>query len=372
MLNETEDRHRGHIAVALIAIACIAPSAGINVMHQLAHTPGPLALPLATASVLAVALAAASPFAVERATASRNVALLLMALLVGAVCLSYNLSVAIGAASSTRAEITGARTAENQRATLLTGQLAQAEKSRAALAAVSQEKTPGVIRAEISGLEQSKAWTTTKACTDATLPASRTFCQQHASAQAALDAATKVEALDRQIASLKAELLKSGRATGQPADVQAANIAAALAFVGLTVEARNIGVALNLSLAVLVEIIGAFGPVIFAAALRRQPQTGKAKKTPARAKAKATTKAKGKGGRKAAKTRDEALEILRAVARRTDGRIVTSIAALARMLEVSPSTVGDKKKGWLAYWIKTGAVEIEERGVFRVIDRKAA
>lgn len=288
----------GQAALVLIALACIAPSAGINVMHQLAHTPGPLALPLAAASVLSVALAAASPFAIERAIAGRNLALLAIALLTGGVCLSYNLSVAIGAASTTRSATIGARQSEASKADLLKGQLAQAEKSRAALAIVSQERTPGMLKAEISGLEQSPAWTSSKQCSDATLPASRTFCAEHAGRQAALDAAKKVEALDIEIAATKAALLKTGLATGQAADPQASNIAAALAFIGLTVEAGNIGVGLNLWLAVLVEIVGAFGPLVFAAALRREDASQKPEE--AATAAKAAKKEKSQPKKKAA------------------------------------------------------------------------
>lgn len=285
-------------AIAVIALLCIAPSASINVVHVLGHTPGALGVPLALASVVSVMLAAASPFAIERAIAGRNVALLAIALLTGAVCLSYNLSVAVGAASTTRSETTGARTAENQKAALLTGQLVQAEKSRVTLASIAQEKTPGVIAAELRGLEQSAAWTSSKQCSDATLPTSRTFCAEHAGRQAALDAAKKVEALDIEIAATKAALLKSGPATGQAADPQSANIAAALSFIGVTVEVGNIGIGLNLWLAVLVEIVGAFGPLVFAAALRREDGTQKPEE--AATAAKAAKKEKSQPKRKAA------------------------------------------------------------------------
>ncbi len=286
MTNHAPIPRSAQAALILTALACIAPSASINVVHVFGHTPGALGVPLALASVLSVALAAASPFAIEKALKTRNAVLLLIALAVGGVCLTYNLSVAVGAASTTRAELTGSRTAESNKAAMLSGQLALAEKSRAVLARTSREKTPGMWQAEISGLEQATAWTSTRQCTNITLPASRSHCQAYVSAQAALAAAKKVETLDSQIARLKTQLLKSGPATGQPADPQAANIAAALAFVGLKVEAADIGVALNLSLAVLVELIGAFGPVIFAAAFLRG-------ETPAEA-ATATKAAKGR------------------------------------------------------------------------------
>jgi hypothetical protein len=83
-------------------------------------------------------------------------------------------------------------------------------------------------------------------------------------------------------------------------------------------------------------------------------------------------KAKGKGGRKANITIEQALAILRSQAKQNDGRISASGAALARMLGVGRSTVCDPAKGWLAHWVKTGAVVIEKRGEYRVIERKAA
>lgn len=67
-----------------------------------------------------------------------------------------------------------------------------------------------------------------------------------------------------------------------------------------------------------------------------------------------------KRGRKGKLTANEALEILRAIARKTDGRIVGSNATLAALLGVHPNTLCDSK-GWLARWEKQGFVRIESR-----------
>jgi len=71
---------------------------------------------------------------------------------------------------------------------------------------------------------------------------------------------------------------------------------------------------------------------------------------------------KGKGGRKANITREQALEILRKQAEAAGGQIIASGAAIAQSLGVGRSTVCDPKKGWLAYWQKTGLITVESKG----------
>jgi hypothetical protein len=270
-------------AVVTIALACMAPSMAVNALHQLNHTPGPLAPPLAGAAVLSVLLAGSSPFVMEAAFKQRRFGVLLAALAAFVVCASYNLASAVGAASTSRSETMGARTADNTRVTLLTSQLAQAETSRAALAAASGEQTPGMIDNALSALRNDARWTRSKDCAFATLPDSRTFCIEYARKLAARDAAVKVEELDGQIAALKAQLLTAaGTTAGQAADPQADTIADALALVGTDASAGKIGMGLNLWFALTIEVLGSLGPVVFASmfrlshdAPRPSPATGK-------------------------------------------------------------------------------------------------
>jgi hypothetical protein len=185
------------------------------------------------------------------------------------VCASYNLASAIGAASTTRSETTGARTADNTRAALLTGQLAQAEKSRVALATASGEQTPGMLDGALSALRNDARWTRSKGCADATLPDSRTFCAEYAQKLTTRDAAAKVAELDRDMTAIKAQLLTAtGTTAGQPADPQADNIANALTLVGADASAGKIGMGLNLWFALTIEVLGSFGPVVFASVFR--------------------------------------------------------------------------------------------------------
>lgn len=89
----------------------------------------------------------------------------------------------------------------------------------------------------------------------------------------------------------------------------------------------------------------------------------------------APSERKGKGGRKANISREQALEILRRQAAATNGRIISSGAALAASLGVGRSTVCDPKNGWLSHWEKTGAITIESKGrktALKIEKRKAA
>jgi hypothetical protein len=243
----------------------MAPSMAVNATHQLAHTHGALAWPLATASILSVLLTSAAPFAMKRAKADGDVGLRLVAASVFIVCGAYNLSSAIGAASTSRSEGTGARAADNAKHDLLAGQLADAEKRRAALALTAGERTAAMIDADLQAMRQDKRWSRSKDCAEATKDDSREFCAQYAGKLAVHDAAAKVESLDRDITAIKGQLLAgTGASAGQPADPQAANIATAFAVIGVRSEASDIGVGLNLLFAVVVEVIGSLGPVVLA------------------------------------------------------------------------------------------------------------
>jgi hypothetical protein len=207
----------------------------------------------------------------RRAKQERDVGLRLIAWAAFVVCASYNLASAVGAASTARSDVTGARTADNARAALLTGQLAQAEKSRAALASASSEQTPGMLDNALSALRNDARWTRSKGCADATLPDSRTFCIEHAQKLAARDAAAKVAELDRDMTAIKAQLLTAtGAMAGQPADPQADNIATALSLVGAVASVGKIGMSLNLWFALTIEVLGSLGPVVFASVFRQR------------------------------------------------------------------------------------------------------
>ena len=266
---------------AIVALACMAPSMAINAIHQFEHTPGLMAWPLAGAAVLSVLLAGCSPFAMEAALKGRRWLALSAAVLAGLVCVAYNLASAVGAASVARSEVSGTRAQDNRRAELLTGQLAQAEKSRAALAVTAGEQTPDMVDKSLQALKQSPIWTRSKECADATLPNSRTFCADYAQKLAVRDAAAKVAELDASISGLKTQLLAANAPTvGRPADPQAENIGVVLAMAGLHPGPHKIGLGLNLWFALTIEVLGSLGPIVLAHAFGRAEATHKPEPTP--------------------------------------------------------------------------------------------
>ena len=80
-------------------------------------------------------------------------------------------------------------------------------------------------------------------------------------------------------------------------------------------------------------------------------------------------------GRKASTTREQALEILRNHAKMNGGALFASKAAIADALGVSRTTACDPRKGWVAHWERTGAIELTKtrKGIsVRVADNMAA
>lgn len=258
--------------MAVIALTCMAPSMAINAVHQFTHTPGAMAYPLAGAAVLSVLLAGSSPFAMEAAFRQRRFGVFLVAAIAFGVCASYNLASAVGAASTARSDITGARKSDNTRGARLTGQLTQKETQRAGLVREWGEETPGIMDGVLTAKRSDPLWARSKQCTIPTMDDSRAFCDDYAKKTAKREAAAKVAELDREITELNAQLLATPAASAeQPADPQAANIAGALDLVGAPASAGKIGMGLNLWFALTIEVLGSLGPVVFAFVFRGRP-----------------------------------------------------------------------------------------------------
>lgn len=251
--------------VGVVALGCMAPSMAINAVHQFTHTPGLMAYPLAAASVLSVLVAGCAPFAMRRAREEGNASLRRYAAAAFVICVLYNLSSAIGAASMARSDVAGARKTNGAHEAQLQKQLAEAEAERARRAKTAREQTPAEVEAAIALLtrEHEQAWRRSKQCVEATRDESLQLCASHAAKKAELDAAKKVEALDLRIDELRRQLLSAPSASSdEPADPQAANIANALGLIGVGAETATVGTILNLLFAVAIEAIGALGPVV--------------------------------------------------------------------------------------------------------------
>lgn len=248
---------------AVTALASMAPSMAINAQYQLS-APGPLSHTYAGAgaSVMSVLLAAGAPFVLKRKKTSSSVKLVAMAAFV--VCAGYNLSTAVGSASINRSDASGAREANASKMKLLAGQVAQAEASRVALAAAVGEDTAAMIDATLQALRQDARWYRSEGCVKATKEDTRAFCADYARKLSVKSAAEKVGALDVQLAALKEKLIAAtNSATGQASDPQADNVARALGMIGVSAEAAQVGVSLNLWFALTIEVLAALGPIVF-------------------------------------------------------------------------------------------------------------
>jgi hypothetical protein len=255
-----------NIATVVVALICMSPSALINALHQLSHTEGVLAWPLAGAGVLSVLLAGFSPFAMEQAAKQRNALVFLAALIAFTVCATYNLSSAVGAASTSRAASVGTRGADAAKMMDLNNQIAEAEKSRAELALTAGAQTVDMVDKELQVLQQDARWKRSGECAKVTLEDSRTFCADYAKKLVIRATAAKIEELDKELSSKRPQLSvvrDKGVTSEQPADLQADNIAKALAMIGLTTQAGQIGMGLNIWFALTIEVLGSLGPVVF-------------------------------------------------------------------------------------------------------------
>jgi hypothetical protein len=248
--------------IVIVSICCMAPSAWINAAHQFARSPGSFAYPLAFAAMLSVFFAGLSAVAFEKTIAQKHYGQSIVAAAAFCVFAAYNLSSAVGASSTTRSDLVAPRQQSAARANLLSGQIAAAERSRAALVIMSKEQTPGMVDNDLAVWRNDDKWSRSKKCEDATLPDSRSFCADYAKKLAQREAAAKVGELDGMITSLKSELLKSGGASDQPADPQADNIAQAFAFIGAPTTVGGVGTGLNLWFALTIEMLGSVGPSI--------------------------------------------------------------------------------------------------------------
>ncbi len=249
-------------AVTILGVACMLPSIGINAIYQFAHA-GDLAVALAWAATLSVVLAAISPITFMRSVRCVSATGVLISIFLFAVCSIFNVSNAIGIAAGNRAEsITGRETAR----TIVEGlqwQLGTTIQSRDSLAKEAGGKTAVMVRADLASLQQRVEWASSKQCTDATIPISRAFCADYKTKEGLLDAAARVEDLDRLISEISAKLANAHAVIGQSADPQASTINSALAFFGVKVKDGDVGTGLSLWFALAIEAIGSLGLIAF-------------------------------------------------------------------------------------------------------------
>jgi hypothetical protein len=176
--------------------------------------------------------------------------------------LAWGAASAIGFAAENRAAFTGQRETGNAG---LEASLADLKTAEARLAALPRHRPQPVVAAEIAALKKDRLWDATFACRDATLAASRAFCQRLELLQGELALGREAAAIEARIGQLGRDIGRArARGAGRTADPQAHAIAA---LTGFSSDAVRSGLTWLLALAV--EAISAFG--LFAISRRRPP-----------------------------------------------------------------------------------------------------
>jgi len=135
----------------------------------------------------------------------------------------FSLLSAFGFTAGNRIEAAAQQTALNDR---LDRVQSEAAAARARIAALPASRPVAVIDAEIARLRQNVRWQSTRACTDATVPASRTYCAQYfarVGERASARAADELKAQLDQFARREEDLISQG--AGRIADPQSSLLA---------------------------------------------------------------------------------------------------------------------------------------------------
>ncbi|MFZ1103347.1 MAG: hypothetical protein WAN86_10975 [Hyphomicrobiaceae bacterium] len=204
------------------------------------------------ASAAADCFKALAPFFFFAALRSRVWSQAVAAALVWTVVTVYAFTSAIGHAALNRFDTSGQRVVASASYKDTRAELQRAEEQ---LKWIPPHRPPATVEAEINVLKAQRTWMTTTECTDATIRASREFCQQYFKLAAELASGHEAQKHQVKIAELSAQ---AGKATGAAvlgmADPQASVIAR---LTGLELETVQTG--LMLFVALLIEIGSGFG-----------------------------------------------------------------------------------------------------------------
>lgn len=121
---------------------------------------------------------------------------------------TYSLNSAIGTISQNRTDMAGLRQAKATNYDAIEKQLVRVQDEQSWLD--QKYRAASAIEADISGMRQSHLWARTSGCADATVPESRTFCQQYYGLGAELGTARRAESLASRADELRKSLASSG------------------------------------------------------------------------------------------------------------------------------------------------------------------
>jgi hypothetical protein len=204
------------------------------------------------ASAAADCFKALAPFFFFAALRNRVWSQAFAAAMVWAVVTVYAFTSAIGHAALNRFHTSGERVVASASYKDTRAELQRAEEQ---LKWIPPHRPPSTVDAEINVLKAQRAWMTTRECTDATMKASREFCQGYFKLAAELASGREAEKHQVKIAELSAQ---AGKATGAVvlgmADPQA-NVISRITGV----ELETVQTGLMLFVALLIEIGSGFG-----------------------------------------------------------------------------------------------------------------
>jgi len=252
------------MAAAGIAVAaCLAPATLINVGYSASKGDGLLMIALGLGAGLSTIIAAASLSTLVNRHPNPRPGVTVIASLCLMITMSWNLATAVGAASSVRDLSASERLRVSDDRSFALNRRHELSNERVALMAATKASTPAMIEAELDAMKQDRRWTTTRACTDATRPDSRSFCADFSAAQSRLAASQRVMQLDNEIAALDAKLANEKTAVGD-ADPQTASLSRLAEVFGVRVEEQHVAAGMALAFAVVLEAIAIGGPALAA------------------------------------------------------------------------------------------------------------
>lgn len=175
-----------------------------------------------------------TPFFLWWSIKSRRALPALLSAIVLLVSVSYSIVGIAGFADLNRTTTTGDLRAKHDTTAELQASLA---RKQAQLAALGLIEPPAVVEGKLLGLRQNARWTSSRACTDATVAASRKFCAAYAAVQADLEKGIAAGKLEAELAELRKQLNShSSIATLDSADPRAGIVSRLMGWELLSVQ----------------------------------------------------------------------------------------------------------------------------------------
>jgi len=216
------------VLISILGVAAslvlLAVSGAMNYMFLSSLGKTPIeAHALGAASAAADMLKALMPFFIAWGWRSRRYAVALPGLLVWTLFAGFSLLSAIGFAADNRGAFNHTRESLNA---AYESALAERKVAEARRATIPKHRPAAVVSEEIERRKQDRRWSSTKSCTDATLPESRIFCDTYFALRAELASGVEAQRINRTIQNLKneTERLRADGA-GQAADPQVSLLA---------------------------------------------------------------------------------------------------------------------------------------------------